>query len=156
MVDISEYKVGVIVSLEELPTKSGGKALRLCTVKVGPNDNDDDLVPVVTSAPNVREQSRVAVALAGSTVLTDDGEELKLTKTTVGGKMSHGMLCDSKMLGWSGGASGVAVQIPDDIAIGSSPPSSKPRPKGDTDNDEGAGGPPTGGLFERKLSKSFG
>lgn len=151
MVDISEYKVGVIVSLEELSSKSGGKSLRLCMVNVG---NDDDLVPVVTSAPNIREQSRVAVALAGSTVLTDDGDELKLQKTTVGGKMSHGMLCDSKMLGWSGGASGVAVQIPDDIDIGSSPPSTKPRPKGTADDGGAAeAGPVTGGLFERKLSE---
>lgn len=154
MVGISEYKVGVVVSVEELPSRAGGKSLRLCMVNIG----EEEPVPVVTSAPNVREHSRVAVALAGSSVVNDEGDEIQLQKTTVGGKMSHGMLCDSKMLGWSGGASGIAVQIPDDIAIGESPPASKPRPRG---ADDGGGavddtvGAVGGGLFERKLSKCY-
>jgi hypothetical protein len=65
--------------------------------------------------------------------------------------MSEGMLCDSRMLGWSGGAAGVAVQIQDSVEIGSPPPASKPRP--------GQGGedlPPAEevkGLFEKKLTK---
>jgi tRNA-binding EMAP/Myf-like protein len=152
MVDISEYKVGEVESIEEMAVKSGGKPLRLCMVNVG----DEELVPVVTSASNVREKSRVVVALAGSSVIDDEGEEMKLQKTTVGGKMSHGMLCDSRMLSWQGGAVGVAVQMPPEFEIGSPPPSSKPRPKatgGDDDGSAEASGSLTGGLFERKLSK---
>jgi len=142
----------VVVSIEELGTKSGGKPLRLCNVNIGLPD--DELVPVVTAAQNVRDNSRVAVALAGSTIVNDEGEEIKIQKTSVGGKLSHGVLCDSKMLGWSGGAAGVAVQIPPEIEIGSAPPASKPRPKsGDDSGSSEAAGPVTGGLFEKKLTK---
>jgi tRNA-binding EMAP/Myf-like protein len=149
MVDVTEYRVGVVVELEEL--KSGGnKALKLCQVNVGL----EDPLPVVTSAPNVRLQSRVVVALCGSTVITEEGGELQLKPTTVGGHVSEGMLCDSKMLGWTGGASGVAVNLPDEFEIGSPPPTTKPRPKGVEDTAEDAG-PVAGGLFERKLSECW-
>ena len=68
--------------------------------------------------------------------------------------MSEGIFCDSKMLGWAGGAAGVAAQIPETVAIGEAPPATKPRLGG-------AGGgaaeplPASNveGLFEKKLSK---
>jgi tRNA-binding EMAP/Myf-like protein len=91
-------------------------------------------------------------------VVTDDGSELKITKTAVGGVMSEGMLCDSQMLGWTGGAAGIAVQIPDSIPIGSAPPATKPRPTNGSAaaaaGEEAPSGPVTEGLlFERKLTK---
>ena len=148
MVDISEYKVGVVRSVEE-NAKKGSKTLKICNVDVGL----DEPVCIVTNAPNVREGSRVVVALAGSTVLNEEGEEMEVTKTSVGGTMSDGMMCDSKMLGWTGGAAGVAVQVPDDFDIGSPPPATKPRPK-DSNNTEASAAPPAGeGLYERKLTK---
>jgi tRNA-binding EMAP/Myf-like protein len=146
MADISEYKVGVILSLEE-SAKKGGKPLRICVIEVGTGEP----LTVVTSAPNVREGSRVAVAPVGSTVITEEGDELKIEKTTVGGAVSEGMLCDSRMLGWTGGAAGIAVQIPESVEIGSAPPATKPRPNEGTE--EAPSGPVTGGLFERKLTK---
>ena len=146
MVDISEYKVGVVLSVED-SGKKGGKPLKICSVNIG----DDEPVTIVTSAPNVRDGSRVVVAPAGTTVMNDEGEEMQVTKTSVGGTMSAGMLCDSKMLGWSGGAAGVAVQVPESIAIGEAPPASKPRPKGE--EEAAPAGPVTDGLFERKLTK---
>lgn len=146
MVDISEYKVGVILSLEE-SAKKGGKSLRICVIDVGSGEP----LTVVTSAPNVREGSRVAVAPVGSTVVTEEGGELTIEKTTIGGTVSEGMLCDSRMLGWTGGAAGIAVQIPESIEIGSAPPSSKPRPN--EGMEEAPTGPVTDGLFERKLTK---
>ena len=160
-IDVSQYKVGLIVSLEECGNcRSGGKTLRACKVRIGGTDNDNydeatDIVTVVTSAPNVRENSRVVVAPAGSSVLADDGEFLEVTKVTVGGVNSEGMLCDSKMLGWIGGAKGIAVNLPEPFEVGSCPPSSKPRPNDSmADNqkdDEPAA--PLPGLFEKKLSK---
>jgi tRNA-binding EMAP/Myf-like protein len=48
----------------------------------------------------------------------------------VAGVMSEGMICDSIMLGWAGGAAGLAVQIPATFALGSEAPSSKPRMDG--------------------------
>jgi tRNA-binding EMAP/Myf-like protein len=131
-------------------------------------DDENGPVPVVTSAPNVRLKSRVVVALAGSKVRTTSSSNTETTTmivkpTTVGGKLSRGILCDSKMLGWTGGAIGVAVNLPSDdnveFTIGSAPPKMKPRYKGgDGNNDDNhdaaaAIGPVTEGLFERKLSE---
>lgn len=41
--------------------------------------------------------------------------------------MSEGMFCDARMLGWVGGAEGVAAQIPESVGIGAAPPDTKPR-----------------------------
>lgn len=54
MVDLSGYKVGVILSLEDTGGK-GGKPLKACKVNVGDESNP---VTVVTAAPNVRQGSR--------------------------------------------------------------------------------------------------
>ena len=62
MVDITLYKVGVIKSLEGCGNckSKNGKALKACTVRISPEseDNDDDIITVVTSASNVRIGSR--------------------------------------------------------------------------------------------------
>jgi len=60
------------------------------------------------------------------------------------------------MLGWTGGAKGVAVQIPSDVEVGSAPPASKPRPSGGEGGKEGEvdGGGKVEGLFEKKLTKA--
>ncbi len=55
-IDLSQYKIGVILSLEDCGNcKKGGKALRACKIQIG---GDDEVLTVVTSAPNVREKSR--------------------------------------------------------------------------------------------------
>jgi tRNA-binding EMAP/Myf-like protein len=180
-IDISTYKVGVVVAMEELnpgTSNNNNKALRWCHIDIG--DEENGPIPVVTSAPNVRLESRVVVALAGSKVRCSSSSSSNTTTetttttmivkpTTIGGKLSRGILCDSKMLGWTGGAAGVAVNLPNndnnnnvEYAIGSAPPKTKPRFQGDRgnnndhdNNDTSASiaGPVTGGLFERKLSK---
>ena len=94
----------------------------------------------------------VAVALAGDNVLNDEGEEMPVIKTTVGGVVSEGMLCDSRMLGWSGGAMGMVAKMPDSLEIGSAPPLSKPR----HDKQEEPSSQQQQefeGLFEKKLTK---
>eukprot|EP00525_Craspedostauros_australis_P001907 CAMPEP_0198117546 /NCGR_PEP_ID=MMETSP1442-20131203/18520_1 /TAXON_ID= /ORGANISM="Craspedostauros australis, Strain CCMP3328" /LENGTH=177 /DNA_ID=CAMNT_0043775617 /DNA_START=122 /DNA_END=655 /DNA_ORIENTATION=+ len=151
MADLSNYKVGVVLSVEESTSKKGGKALRTCKVQVS-EDGDAEPLLIVTSAPNVRDGSRVCVAPVGSTVVNDEGDEITIQKTSVGGQMSEGMLCDSKMLGWTGGAAGIAVQMPEHLPIGSTPPASKPRPQDSNASEEvaAAAGP---GLFEKKLTK---
>jgi hypothetical protein len=96
----------------------------------------------------------LAVAVVGTNVIGDDGEEITIQKTTVGGVMSEGMFCDSKMLGWIGGSEGIAQQIPDSIDIGSAPPTSKPR--GQLENNETSISAPSvevKPLFEKKLTK---
>jgi hypothetical protein len=45
-----------------------------------------------------------------------------------GGVRSEGMLCDSPMLGWVGGAKGVVQQVPDEWRVGGAPPAARPQP----------------------------
>jgi tRNA-binding EMAP/Myf-like protein len=157
MADISQYKVGIVLSVEECKSNNN-KTLRSCLVNVG----QENAVTIVTSASNVRPGSRVAVALAGTCIINEEGEEMIVKKTIIGGVSSDGMLCDSRMLGWSGGAAGVAAQMPDSIPIGQAPPSTKPRPNHgqqqqqdhqqaqDATAVDSAVAP---GLFEKKLTK---
>mmetsp|Transcript_33206 Transcript_33206/g.49192 ORF Transcript_33206/g.49192 Transcript_33206/m.49192 type:complete len:176 (-) Transcript_33206:109-636(-) len=146
-VDTSSYKVCSVLNIEDCG-KSKGKTLRACKVDVG---NGEELT-VVTAAPNVRGGSRVVVAPVGSMVLDEEGEEMEIKKTAVGGVMSEGMFCDSRMLGWSGGGVGIAAQVPDSCPLGSVPPKTKPgRP--DDNKTADAGGGSYEGLFEKKLTK---
>uniref|UniRef100_A0A7S2EV43 tRNA-binding domain-containing protein n=1 Tax=Trieres chinensis TaxID=1514140 RepID=A0A7S2EV43_TRICV len=148
MIDRSLYKVGVVLSVD---SSKSSKTLRICRVNVGDEENP---ITVVTSASNVRDGSRIVVAPAGSTFIDDEGEEQTVTKASVGGTMSEGMLCDSAMLGWKGGAKGVAAVVPESFDVGSEPPAEKPRPKGAGDGDDAP--PPASaapGLFEKKLTK---
>jgi len=138
---MSSVVVGVVVSCNGI---TGKDKLKECEVDVGSGTN----ITVVTNASNVRLQSRVAVALVGATV-SIDGEDVTLKKTTVGGVTSEGMLCDSMMLGWTGGAKGIAVQMPADLALGSAPPASKPR----LDDASGSGG--TGGKEKEPSAKEL-
>lgn len=71
--------------------------------------------------------NRLAVVPVGSKFLDESGDEIVVKKTSVGGVTSEGMFCDARMLGWVGGAEGVAAQIPDSAEIGSAPPDTKPR-----------------------------
>jgi tRNA-binding EMAP/Myf-like protein len=145
---IADYRVGIVESIEESGGK-GTKALKICKVDIGEPDN---LITVVTSAPNVRTKSRLAVAPVGSTVLTPQGEGMVIVKTSISGVMSEGMFCDAKMLAWVGGSEGIAAQIDESVAVGSSPPLNKPRPQHST---EEAALPESDvqGLFEKKLTK---
>lgn len=86
-----------------------GKAkLRKLTVNIG---DGSEGVTVVTNAPNVREGTRTVLATVGTEVEVE-GEAVQVTKSNVGGVVSEGMICDSVMLGWTGGAAGIAVQVP--------------------------------------------
>ena len=157
---ISSYKVGKVESLEETGGK-GTKALKICKVDVGVtgNDDGDDIIQVVTSAPNVRLGTRLAVAPIGSFILDGSGgdEPILVKKTTVGGHLSQGIFCDSRMLSWEGGSVGIAAQMDESLALGSPPPGTKPRPKGmnttNTTADELAESSNVEGLFKKKLTK---
>lgn len=45
------------------------------------------------------------------------------------------MICDFVMLGWVGGAAGLAVQIPVSYALGSPAPTTKPRMDGEKEEE---------------------
>mmetsp|Transcript_4413 Transcript_4413/g.5102 ORF Transcript_4413/g.5102 Transcript_4413/m.5102 type:complete len:178 (-) Transcript_4413:311-844(-) len=148
---ISDYKVGIVESIEESGGK-GTKALKVCKFNIG---DDSNTLQVVTSATNVRKGSRLVVAPIGSTVLGSNGEGMSITKTTVAGHISEGMFCDSKMLGWDGGTGGIAARMEDSLPLGSPPPLNKPRPNGGVVNASSEELPESTveGLFEKKLTK---
>ena len=100
-----------------------------------------------------KNNNRVAVAPSGSTFLDGEGSMQEVTKASVGGVVSEGIFCDSRMLGWSGGAQGVAAQIPDSCEIGSAPPATKPRPGGTGGETAPLPKSSAPGLFEKKLTK---
>jgi tRNA-binding EMAP/Myf-like protein len=121
------YKIGLVMSVEEIPKKS-----ELKKVLVDVSGDGETLIQIVTNAKYVECGWRVVVALRDAIVpagseLDEDPNAMRVTPTSVGGVKSEGMLCDSWMLNWSGGAKGAIQQIPDSFAIGDSPPSSRPR-----------------------------
>jgi hypothetical protein len=98
-------------------------------------------------------RDRLAVAPVGSKILDESGEEIVVTRTAVGGVMSEGLFCDARMLGWVGGAEGVAAQIPDSIEIGAAPPNTKPRVTFEQEKEPDMPAVAVKPLFEKKLTK---
>ena len=119
------FLVGVVLTCEAIANKAN---LKKTTVDIG--SGRDPLV-IVTNAPNIREGTRTVVAMIGSEIEVN-GETITISKTVVGGVSSEGMICDSVMLGWSGGAAGICVQIPASFELGAAAPSQKPRQDGGT------------------------
>ena len=109
------FKCGLVASVEDL-----GDKLKVCTIDIGKGEGKE--VKIVTNAANAQEGSRVVVATVGAMV-----DDVKLTKKTVGGRASEGMLCDAPMLGWTGGGAGAAALVPDSCAPGDRPPERRPR-----------------------------
>ena len=115
----------VVLECEAVP-----KSSNLKKVVLDAGSANDGPLTVVTNASNIRKGTRTAVALVGS-VVNDAGSEMTITKTVIHGVLSEGMICDSLMLGWVGGAKGLCVQLPDSIAVGDPAPTSKPRMGGE-------------------------
>ena len=58
-------------------------------------------------------------------------EGIEVKKRSVGGVVSEGMVCDSKMLGWQGGGAGTAALVPAATFLpGMPPPPKRPRMDG--------------------------
>jgi len=115
----------VVLECEAIP-----KSNNLKKVVLDAGSANEGPLTVVTNAPNIRVGTRTAVALVGS-VVDDAGSELVIKKAIVGGVTSEGMICDSLMLGWVGGARGLCVQLPDYIVLGDPAPTTKPRMGGE-------------------------
>eukprot|EP00758_Cryptobia_borreli_P005966 Tbor_TRINITY_DN5027_c0_g1::TRINITY_DN5027_c0_g1_i1::g.14032::m.14032 len=128
--DTSKILIAKVLSFEEIHQKtSGSKPLKklLLSLKDTSETDDNDTLTVVTNAPNIKTGMLTVVALPGA-VVNINGEDITVKPTSVGGVVSKGMLCDSGMLGWSGGAAGYAVVIPEGkYTAGSVPPEARPR-----------------------------
>ena len=114
--------VARVTAVEPIPNKD---KLRKVTLDAG---GAAEVVVVTNSA--VHLHTLVCVALPGATVRVG-GEEVQVKAAAVGGVASGGMLCDSAMVGWKGGAAGLAATVPE--AAGMQPGQAVPaaRPRGD-------------------------
>jgi phenylalanyl-tRNA synthetase beta chain len=109
--------VGTVLEAEPVPKKDKLTKLR---VDVG----GGAVVTVVTNAKYCEAGKRVVVARPGARL---PGLEELVARATVGGVRSEGMVCDSAMLGWAGGAAGQAVFLPESFGPGDLPPTARPR-----------------------------
>lgn len=123
------YHVGCILAVEPVQKQ---KDLKKVLVDIVGDQDESKAIRVVTNAKHVDVGDRIVVALVDAIVpagarLDEDSNAIQIRPTSVAGVMSHGMLCDSVMLGWTGGAKGIAQKMPSSCLVGSAPPSSRPR-----------------------------
>mmetsp|Transcript_13606 Transcript_13606/g.24241 ORF Transcript_13606/g.24241 Transcript_13606/m.24241 type:complete len:169 (+) Transcript_13606:93-599(+) len=119
----ANYAVGVIQAAE--PIKGGNSKL---TVEVG----GDAPLTIVTNAKHMDAGAKIIIAKEGAVVpagasVDEDPNALTIAPTAVSGVKSFGMVCDAPMLGWTGGAKGVAQKLGDDFKAGDLPPMERPR-----------------------------
>ncbi len=124
------YVVGRVIKVEAV---AGKKDLKKVLIDITGAMDESDALQVVTNAKHIDANIKVVVALENAVVpaganVEEDTNAVLVKKSSVGGVRSDGMLCDSFMLGWSGGAKGVLQVMQEDCIIGGSPPSSRPRP----------------------------
>lgn len=133
------FKIGLVDAAEVVQKKYNKLLVRVSdSTEEG---GEPEPVTIVTNDLKVKEGELVVVASVGARVpmcaRVEDfgggeeedlaGEEVK--KASVGGVASEGMLCDSGMLGWQGGAKGIAVRLDKDagFGIGGKVPLTRPR-----------------------------
>ena len=122
---LQHFSVAQVLAVEEL--KDGLKKL---SVDVGGGAK----LTVVTNAKHMDVSARIVVAREGAVVpagktVGDDPDAFVVKATSVGGVKSQGMVCDCPMLGWVGGAKGVAQTLDASFKAGDVPPETRPARK---------------------------
>ena len=79
--------------------------LKLTKVDIG----TDTPLEIVCGAPNVAKGQKVIVATIGTVLYTAEGEEFKIKKSKIRGKVSLGMLCAEDEIGLGAGHDGILV-----------------------------------------------
>jgi len=125
----NNYKIGLVKSVDAIPKQ---KDLKKVMVDVIGNGEETSFVQIVTNAKYIDAGWKVVVALENAIVpagasLEDGTDAIQIKPTSVGGVKSSGMLCDSPMLNWTGGAKGAVQQLPETFVIGDKPPVARPR-----------------------------
>lgn len=117
---------GLVTRCEPVKNKDN---LKVVDVNIGESEE----VTIVTNASNIRLDTKTVVATIGTDVECE-GETITIKKTNVAGIQSSGMICDSVMLGWSGGSAGTCVNLQNypEFKIGDLAPREKPRGIGGT------------------------
>jgi tRNA-binding EMAP/Myf-like protein len=123
------FRIARVLSVEPILKQ---KELKKVMVDIHGTGDIDAAVQIVTNAKYVDVGWIVVVALENAVVpagasLEDDIDVVCVKPCAVGGIMSHGMLCDSPMLSWTGGAKGAIQQLPEGFIVGDMPPPCRPR-----------------------------
>ena len=125
----ANYRIGKVLSVEPIAKQ---KDLKKVMVDVTGDSDESTAVQIVTNAKYIDAGWMVIVALENAIVpagsnMDEDPNAIKIKATAVGGVMSRGMLCDSPMLKWTGGAKGAVQQLPETFQIGDEIPDARPR-----------------------------
>ncbi len=104
--EISSIVVGKVITCDPHPNSDH---MHICKVDAG----QEELLPIVCGAPNVRAGQTVAVALVGSTL--PGGIVIK--KAKLRGEPSFGMICSEREMGLSDNHDGILV-LPDTLKAG--------------------------------------
>ena len=95
--------------IEELKAHPDSDHLLICQMDVG----EENLLQIITGAPNVKEGQIVPVALVGANLPCGK----KISKGKMRGVVSNGMLCSADELKIEGDSSGIYI-LPEDTPIG--------------------------------------
>lgn len=110
--ELKSIVLGEILSANNHPDAD---RLQVCEVKIGEGKTST----IVCGAPNARKGIRVAVALPGGQVYTPEGP-LTITKRSIRGVESSGMLCSRRELGISKEHEGILeIEAADALELGS-------------------------------------
>lgn len=127
----NQFVIGRVLVVEAIPKQ---KDLKRVLVDVRGDGDAEAAVQIVTNAKYIEVSWLVVVALENAivpagAVLGDDPDAVQVKACSVGGVKSRGMVCDSPMLAWTGGAKGAVQQLPEGCGfeVGSKPPSARPR-----------------------------
>jgi phenylalanyl-tRNA synthetase beta chain len=105
--NLDGFVVGEVLSVDKHPKAD---RLQVCTVLVAKNESP---LQVVCGAPNVAIGQKVIVGLSGATVPHNQhdpgGKPFVLSKATIRGVESNGMICSAKELGIGQDGSGIMV-----------------------------------------------
>ena len=79
--------------------------LKLTTIDLG----NDKISEIVCGAPNIEKGQIVPVAVVGSKIYTNDGDEIKIKKSKIRGVVSNGMVCAEDEIGLGDSHDGIMV-----------------------------------------------
>lgn len=94
--------VGEIMSCIQHPNAD---RLKLTKVKI----NKSETIQIICGAPNVQKGQKVPVALVGSRLFNNKGNEIIIKSTKIRGEESHGMICAEDELGLGNSHDGIMV-----------------------------------------------
>ena len=94
--------VGEVLSCKKHPNAD---RLKLTNIDLGKKGKFE----IVCGAPNISKGQKVPVATIGSTIYTNSGEKIKISKSKIRGVVSNGMVCAEDELGLGDSHDGIMV-----------------------------------------------